>query len=105
MPPELYLSDNDSRLPSRVCVMPILIVTMRILYDLNGGKWELIASCSNNLVSAVENGAGECGFSCNARGAVAEDDSASRDSDPHDSTSDMSKSNSDALKLLKIIEE
>uniref|UniRef100_M0ZPH4 Rrn7/TAF1B C-terminal cyclin domain-containing protein n=1 Tax=Solanum tuberosum TaxID=4113 RepID=M0ZPH4_SOLTU len=54
MPPELYLSDNDSRLPSRVCVMSILIVTMRILYDLNGGKWELIASCSNNLVSAVE---------------------------------------------------
>ncbi|KAH0635620.1 hypothetical protein KY289_035535 [Solanum tuberosum] len=105
MPPELYLSDNDSRLPSRVCVTSILIVTMRILYDLNGGKWELIASCSNNLVSAVENGAGECGFSCNARGAVAEDDSASRDSDPHDSTSDMSKSNSDALKLLKIIEE
>ncbi|XP_049407983.1 TATA box-binding protein-associated factor RNA polymerase I subunit B-like [Solanum stenotomum] len=67
MPPELYLSDNDSRLPSRVCVMSILIVTMTILYDLNGGKWELIASCSNNLVSAVENGAGECGFSCNAR--------------------------------------
>ncbi|KAH0632629.1 hypothetical protein KY284_035415 [Solanum tuberosum] len=72
MPPELYLSDNDSRLPSRC------------------------------LLLSVENGAGECGFSCNARGAVAEDDSASRDSDPHDS---MSKSNSDALKLLKIIEE
>nr|XP_004246715.1 TATA box-binding protein-associated factor RNA polymerase I subunit B [Solanum lycopersicum]XP_010326027.1 TATA box-binding protein-associated factor RNA polymerase I subunit B [Solanum lycopersicum]XP_019071201.1 TATA box-binding protein-associated factor RNA polymerase I subunit B [Solanum lycopersicum] len=105
MPPELYLSDNDSRLPSRVCVMSILIVTMRILYDLNDGKWESIASCSNNLVSAVENGAGERGFSCNARGAVAEDDSASHDADPHDSTSDMSKSNSDAVELLKIIEE
>ncbi|TMW85721.1 hypothetical protein EJD97_022665 [Solanum chilense] len=106
MPPELYLSDNDSRLPSRVCVMSILIVTMRILYDLNGGKWELISSCSNNLVSAVENGAGECGFSCNARGAVAEEDSASRDSDHHDSSSALSeKSNSDALKLLKILEE
>lgn len=106
MPPELYLSDNDSRLPSRVCVMSILIVTMRILYDLNGGKWELISSCSNNLVSAVENGAGECGFSCNARGAVTEEDSASRDSDPHDSTSVLSKkSNYDASKLLKILEE
>lgn len=105
MPPELYLSDNDIRLPSRVCVMSILIVTMRILYDLNGGKWELISSCSNNLVSAVENGAGECGLSCNARGAVAEDDSALHDSDPCDSTSDMSKSNFDALKLLKILEE
>lgn len=106
MPPELYLSDNDSRLPSRVCVMSILIVTMRILYDLNGGKWELISSCSNNLVSAVENGAGECGFSCNASGAVAEEDSASRDSDHHDSSSALSeKSNSDALKLLKILEE
>ncbi|PHU03510.1 hypothetical protein BC332_28761 [Capsicum chinense] len=98
MPPELYLSDSDIRLPSRVCVMSILIVTMRILYDLNGGKWELISSCSSNLESAVEKGAGECG-------AIAEDDSASCDSDSHGSTSDMSKSNFDALKLLKILEE
>lgn len=105
MPPELYLSDNDSRLPSRVCVMSILIVTIRILYDLNGGKWESISSCTNNLVSATENGAEECGFSCNARGAVAEEDSASRNSDPHDSTSDMSKSDSGALELFKILEE
>ncbi|MCE5166088.1 hypothetical protein HAX54_014630, partial [Datura stramonium] len=105
MPPELYLSDNDFRLPSRVCVMSILIVTMRILYDLNGGKWELVSSCSNNLASDDENGAGECGFSGNARGAVAEDNSASRDSDPHDSKSDMNKSNFDALNLLKILEE
>ncbi|XP_060170016.1 TATA box-binding protein-associated factor RNA polymerase I subunit B-like [Lycium barbarum] len=87
MPPELYLSDNKLRLPSRVCVMSILIVTMRILYDLNGGKWELISSRFNNLASADE------------------DDSASHGSDLHDSTSDMNKYNYDALKLLKILEE
>ncbi|CAN4120084.1 unnamed protein product [Withania somnifera] len=91
MPPEFCLSDNDIRLPSGVCMMSILIVTMRSLYDLNGGKWELISSCSDNLL--------QC------KSAVSEDDSASRDSDPHDITSDMSKLDFDALKLLKILEE
>ncbi|XP_010527901.1 PREDICTED: TATA box-binding protein-associated factor RNA polymerase I subunit B isoform X2 [Tarenaya hassleriana] len=41
MPPDLYLSKNECRLPTRVCVMSILIVTIRILYNINGfGVWE-----------------------------------------------------------------
>ncbi|GMN41849.1 hypothetical protein TIFTF001_011063 [Ficus carica] len=41
MPPDLWLSTNELRLPTRVCVMSILIVAIRILYNLNGfGVWE-----------------------------------------------------------------
>ncbi|XP_057531379.1 TATA box-binding protein-associated factor RNA polymerase I subunit B [Amaranthus tricolor] len=45
MPPDLWLCTRAEKLPSRVCVMSILIVTMRILYNLNGfGKWERAVS-------------------------------------------------------------
>ncbi|GAB4857154.1 hypothetical protein Ancab_015064 [Ancistrocladus abbreviatus] len=45
MPPDLWLSVSESRLPSRVCVMSIIIVTIRILYNINGfGKWEMTLS-------------------------------------------------------------
>jgi hypothetical protein len=41
LPPELYLSTNEQKLPSRVCVMSILIVAIRMLYNINGlGVWE-----------------------------------------------------------------
>ncbi|KAJ8623786.1 hypothetical protein MRB53_032316 [Persea americana] len=41
MPPDLWLSTNIGRLPTRFCVMSILIVAIRILYNINGhGKWE-----------------------------------------------------------------
>lgn len=41
MPPDSWLSTNIGRLPTRVCVMSILIVSIRILYNINGhGKWE-----------------------------------------------------------------
>ncbi|KAI4314160.1 hypothetical protein L6164_027095 [Bauhinia variegata] len=41
MPPDLWLSSNDLRLPTRVYVMSILIVAIRILYNINGfGEWE-----------------------------------------------------------------
>ncbi|XP_056683279.1 TATA box-binding protein-associated factor RNA polymerase I subunit B isoform X2 [Spinacia oleracea] len=41
MPPDLWLSASEEKLPSRVCVMSILVVAIRILYNLNGfGKWE-----------------------------------------------------------------
>ncbi|XP_065861384.1 TATA box-binding protein-associated factor RNA polymerase I subunit B [Euphorbia lathyris] len=41
MPPDLWLSANELRLPTRVCVMSILIVAIRILYNINGfGVWE-----------------------------------------------------------------
>ncbi|KAF5180326.1 Tata box-binding protein-associated factor rna polymerase i subunit b [Thalictrum thalictroides] len=41
MPPDLWLSANPKRLPSRVCVMSIIMLTVRLLYNINGfGKWE-----------------------------------------------------------------
>ncbi|XP_059655830.1 TATA box-binding protein-associated factor RNA polymerase I subunit B [Cornus florida] len=49
MPSELWLSANEFRLPSRVYVMSILIVAIRILYNINGfGKWEMSLSSSTN---------------------------------------------------------
>uniref|UniRef100_A0A166EAS6 RRN7-type domain-containing protein n=1 Tax=Daucus carota subsp. sativus TaxID=79200 RepID=A0A166EAS6_DAUCS len=41
MPPECRLSANEVRLPTRASVMSILIVSIRILYNLHGfGYWE-----------------------------------------------------------------
>ncbi|XP_042981304.1 TATA box-binding protein-associated factor RNA polymerase I subunit B [Carya illinoinensis] len=41
MSPDLWLSTNELRLPTRVCVMSILIVAIRILYNIHGfGEWE-----------------------------------------------------------------
>lgn len=41
MPPDLWLSANELRLPTRVCVMSILMVAIRILYNIHGfGEWE-----------------------------------------------------------------
>ncbi|XVE91490.1 hypothetical protein REPUB_Repub01dG0014700 [Reevesia pubescens] len=48
MPPELRLSTNNNGLPTRVYVMSILIVAIRILYNLNGlGVWEKSLSTHN----------------------------------------------------------
>ncbi|XP_010514064.1 PREDICTED: TATA box-binding protein-associated factor RNA polymerase I subunit B-like [Camelina sativa] len=56
MPPELYLSKNELKLPTRVCVMSILIVAIRMLYNINGfGVWErslgLVNASEEDLVS------------------------------------------------------
>ncbi|XP_010419542.1 PREDICTED: TATA box-binding protein-associated factor RNA polymerase I subunit B-like, partial [Camelina sativa] len=41
MPSDLYLSKNELRFPTRVCVMSIIIVAIRMLYNINGfGVWE-----------------------------------------------------------------
>ncbi|KAI3915684.1 hypothetical protein MKX01_015509 [Papaver californicum] len=41
MPPDLWLSSSGDRIPSRVCVMSIIMVAIRSLYSINGyGKWE-----------------------------------------------------------------
>lgn len=53
MPPDLWLSANELRLPTRVCVMSILIVTIRILYNVHGfGKWEMSLSSSSGSSSS-----------------------------------------------------
>ncbi|PNT76985.1 hypothetical protein BRADI_1g56620v3 [Brachypodium distachyon] len=42
MPAELWLSSNSDRIPTRVYVMAILIVSLRFLYNINGqGIWEI----------------------------------------------------------------
>ncbi|KAL6864960.1 hypothetical protein ACP4OV_016111 [Aristida adscensionis] len=49
LPAELWLSSNPARIPTRVCVMAILIVTLRILYNINGqGTWEKICEGTGN---------------------------------------------------------
>uniref|UniRef100_A0A2P2Q3E9 Uncharacterized protein MANES_01G185700 n=1 Tax=Rhizophora mucronata TaxID=61149 RepID=A0A2P2Q3E9_RHIMU len=53
MPPELWLSMNDLRLPTRVGVMSILIVAVRILYNINGfGEWERSLSDKTGIPSS-----------------------------------------------------
>ncbi|CAM8913498.1 unnamed protein product [Rhodiola kirilowii] len=61
MPPELWLSVNELRLPTRVYVMAVLIVSIRIFYNIHGfGVWEkslsnrerkFDSSCEPNIVS------------------------------------------------------
>ncbi|KAL6517349.1 hypothetical protein OROMI_033050 [Orobanche minor] len=75
-PPELYLSANESRIPTRVCVMSILVVTMRILFNINGyGIWESSLSVSSD------------------------------NSEPSCTKSDSLDTGLDAVKLLQILEE
>ncbi|KAK1435820.1 hypothetical protein QVD17_01590 [Tagetes erecta] len=45
MPPELWLSANEFKLPTHVFVLSILIVSIRLLYNIHGfGKWEMSLS-------------------------------------------------------------
>ncbi|KAM3296950.1 hypothetical protein ACQJBY_039027 [Aegilops geniculata] len=49
MPPELWLSSNPARVPTRVCVMAILIVALRVQYNINGqGVLEEICEAARN---------------------------------------------------------
>lgn len=64
MPPDLWLSTNELRLPTRVCVMSILIVAIRILYNIHGfGDWERRLS-SNCASSSTSNWTGESDLNC-----------------------------------------
>ncbi|KAL5995117.1 hypothetical protein ACLOJK_025175 [Asimina triloba] len=55
IPPDLWLNTRPDKLPTRVCVMSILIVAIRILYDINGlGQWEMSLSSFHKSMSAVE---------------------------------------------------
>ena len=58
MPPDLWLSANELRLPTGVCVMSILIVAIRILYNIHGlGMWE--KSLSRRQASSTSGGTKE----------------------------------------------
>ncbi|ESW03751.1 hypothetical protein PHAVU_011G039300 [Phaseolus vulgaris] len=59
MPPSLWLSLSTKyfRLPTHVCVMSILIVAIRILYNINGfGEWENSLSRNDDAVENSERG-------------------------------------------------
>ncbi|XP_024157308.1 TATA box-binding protein-associated factor RNA polymerase I subunit B [Rosa chinensis] len=81
MPPELWLSTNELRLPTRVCVMSILIVAVRILYNIHGfGEWERSLS-SRHASSSTSNNCGDE----DPRSSCEMKDDADKDSDnlPH----------------------
>lgn len=102
MPPELYISANRSRLPTRVCVMSILIVTIRIAFDLNGfGKWELSLSTAGRSSPADENV--DAPSHCDNMIDCAEDLS-SCDSVQHAKPSDHPDFKLEAVDLLRILE-
>ncbi|RHN56322.1 putative RNA polymerase I transcription initiation factor TAF1B/Rrn7 [Medicago truncatula] len=49
MPPDLWLSFTKDyfRLPTHVCAVSILVIAIRILYNINGyGEWEKSLSCN-----------------------------------------------------------
>ncbi|KAG0461280.1 hypothetical protein HPP92_021577 [Vanilla planifolia] len=56
LPSELWLSSCNYALPTRVYVMAIIIVTIRILYNINGqGIWESLFDCSSSTSSNHKN--------------------------------------------------
>lgn len=55
MPADLWLSANPFRLPTRVCVMSILMISIRILYGIHGyGVWETSFSPLKNPSSSTQ---------------------------------------------------
>ncbi|XP_058193436.1 TATA box-binding protein-associated factor RNA polymerase I subunit B [Rhododendron vialii] len=63
LPPELWLSANEFRLPTCVCVLSMVIVAIRILYNIHGfGFWEMSLSSSGESSS----GNGQVEPTCNA---------------------------------------
>ncbi|KAK6159523.1 hypothetical protein DH2020_006837 [Rehmannia glutinosa] len=88
-PTELYLSANEFRIPTRVCVMSILVVAIRILFDINGyGMWE--SSLSNP--------------SCLNTRKNADDDSYLNNSEASGTKSDVPDTRLNVIKLLQILE-
>ncbi|KAL4182756.1 hypothetical protein AMTRI_Chr11g94710 [Amborella trichopoda] len=57
-PPDLQLSSNDCRLPTRVYVFAILVIAIRLLYNINGLRhWEksLLGFCGNYSLDEQDN--------------------------------------------------
>ncbi|KAJ0095455.1 hypothetical protein Patl1_15933 [Pistacia atlantica] len=92
MPPDLWLSTNELRLPTRVCVMSILIVAIRILYNINGfGAWERSLS-SRNVSSSASNPGEKMDPGCHFQRRDVEDNSVSSSNTFDDSGAQSSKS-------------
>lgn len=111
MPPDLYLSINEFRLPTRVCVLSIVIVAIRILYNIHGfGSWEgtLLSHNSSSLASDPEE---KLGPICNSdgRGDPEQGAGSSHNVDdmgtkPSRNSSHVMKSDFSAEELLKHLE-
>ncbi|XP_044468323.1 TATA box-binding protein-associated factor RNA polymerase I subunit B isoform X2 [Mangifera indica] len=92
MPPDLWLSTNELRLPSRACLMSILIVAIRILYNINGfGAWERSLSSRNVSCSASTPGE-KLNPKCHFQRRDVEDDSVSPSNTFDDSGAQFGKS-------------
>ncbi|KAJ9561978.1 hypothetical protein OSB04_007138 [Centaurea solstitialis] len=115
MPPELWLSANDFRLPTRACVLAILIVSIRILYKIHGfGKWEMALSSANKRAGKKRDGKklniSDTEFKCNVdvnsaasiliNSKLQDDDSDDSDTKPYDNK----LPNLDATKILLSLE-
>ncbi|KAI3823699.1 hypothetical protein L1987_05139 [Smallanthus sonchifolius] len=62
MPPELWLSASEFMLPTHAFTLSILVVSIRVLYNIHGfGKWEMSLSCAiKGKKSKVNNAAEPC---------------------------------------------
>jgi len=112
MPPDLWLSTNELRLPSRVCVMSILIVAIRILYNIHGfGEWEKSLS-SHGGSSPTLDRIGKLDLTCDSD--LGDDSGRVSDSPYHNlddlgtnsnrNSSEVQKSELDAAELLHKLE-
>ncbi|XP_074295868.1 TATA box-binding protein-associated factor RNA polymerase I subunit B-like isoform X2 [Silene latifolia] len=100
MPPELWLSVNESRVPARVCVMSILIVSIRILYNINGfGKWEMTLSTPHDDSFMDENTSGS------DDDEAAMPTSRTKNVDPEETSSSVHILESDCAGLLQNLEK
>ncbi|KAL0402664.1 UNVERIFIED_CONTAM: TATA box-binding protein-associated factor RNA polymerase I subunit B [Sesamum latifolium] len=105
MPSELYLSANEFRIPTRVCVMSILIVAIRILFDINGyGVWESSLPNSSCSLSRVKNKETESQSFLNTM-ENADEDSSSNNSQSSGTKSDVVDSKLSVVELLQTLEE
>ncbi|KAH6769520.1 hypothetical protein C2S51_014856 [Perilla frutescens var. frutescens] len=99
MPSELYLSANEGRIPTRAYVMSILIVAIRILFNINGyGIWESSLSSSRSS-SRVKNEDNE------SQSHSSKIENADNDSFPHNSEpSDTRGPRLSVQELLQILD-
>ncbi|XP_028776455.1 TATA box-binding protein-associated factor RNA polymerase I subunit B-like [Neltuma alba] len=73
--PGLWLSTNQSRFPTRLCVLSIIIVAIRMLYNINGfGFWE--RSLSTNAAPSGSRGKKKCSMDLNLEREQLEEEAA-----------------------------
>ncbi|KAI4366307.1 hypothetical protein MLD38_022196 [Melastoma candidum] len=103
MPPNLWLSANESSFPTRVCVMSILIVAIRIIYNIHGfGEWEKSLSkhqeiaCPVGTETGMQSGRKDSSVTGNLIPSVDNEDSEAEDTD-------SPKSRGKTADILKIL--